>query len=49
MNEKTIYFWLCWVFLAVHGLSLGVSGDYSLVVVCRLLLAVASVVAEHRL
>ena len=35
--------------LAVHGLSLGVSGDYSLVVVCRLLLAVASVVAEHRL
>ena len=27
-----IYFWLCWVFVAVHRLSLVVSGDYSLVV-----------------
>ena len=26
-----IYFWLCWVFVAVHGLSLvAVSGGYSL-------------------
>ena len=25
-----IYFWLCWVFIAAHGLSLvAVSGDYS--------------------
>ena len=29
-----ICFWLCWVFIAVHGLSLAVvSGGYSLVVV----------------
>ena len=37
---KYIYFWLCWVFVAVCGLSL--------VVVSRLLIAVASLVAEHR-
>ena len=36
-----IYFWLCWVFVAAHGLSL--------VVVQGLLIAVASLVAEHRL
>ena len=33
-----IYLWLCWVFVAAHGLSLVVSG---------LLIVVASVVAEH--
>ena len=38
---KNIYFCLCWAFIAVHRLSLAV--------VCSLLLAVASVVAEHRL
>jgi len=43
-------FWLHWVFVALHGLSLAaVSGDYSLAVVHRLLIAVASLVAEHRL
>ena len=35
------YFWQCWVFDAVRGLSL--------VVVLRLLTVVASLVAEHRL
>ena len=40
------YFWLCWVFVAAHRLSLVVaSGGYSLAVLYRLL-AVASLVAE---
>ena len=44
-----IYFWLCWVFVAAHGLSLlAESGGYSLVL-RGLLIAVASLVAEHRL
>ena len=44
------YFWLCWVFVAVHRLSL-VAGNrgYSLVAVCRLPIDVASLVGEHRL
>ena len=50
--KKIVYFnffWLYWVF-AAHGLSLVVeSGGYSLVVVCGLLIAVASLVASHRL
>ena len=34
-----IYFWLRWVFVAVHRLSLAtVSGDYSFTVVCGLLI-----------
>ena len=37
----TIDFWLCWVSVILCGLSL--------TVVCGLLIAVASVVAEHRL
>ena len=51
LNKPFIFnFLLCWVFVAVHGLSLvAVSGDYSLVVVLWLLIAVASLVAEHRL
>ena len=46
-----IYFWLCWVFVAAGGLSLvAVSGSYSLLqLVYRLLIAVASLVAEHGL
>ena len=36
-----IYFWLHWAFVAARGLSL--------LVVCGLLTAVASLVAEHRL
>ena len=44
-----IYFWLCWVFIAVCRLSLvAVSGE-TLVVVSGLLIEVASLVAEHRL
>ena len=43
-------FWLCWVFIAAHGLSLVVERrSRSLALVCRLLVAVASLVAEHRL
>ena len=39
-----------WVFAAVRGLSLvAASGGYSLGVVCGFLVAVASLVAEHRL
>ena len=45
-----IYFWLRWVFVAAHGLSLvAASRGYSSVAVRRLLIAVASLVAEHRL
>ena len=43
-------FWPCWVFVAAHGLSLVAgSGGSSLAVVCRLLVVVASLVAECRL
>ena len=43
------YFWLCWV-LIVRGLPLAaVIGGYSLLVVCGLLIVVASLVAEHGL
>ena len=38
---SSIYFWLCWVFVAPHGLPL--------VAVHGLLIAVASIVAEHGL
>ena len=40
----------CWGLIAVHRLSLvAASWGYPLVVVHRLLIAVASLVAEHRL
>ena len=44
------YFWLCWVLVAAHGLSL-VGGEQALlfVAVRGLLIAVASLVAEHGL
>ena len=46
---KIVYFlWLCWVFVAVHRLSLGAaSGGCSLVAVRGLLTVAASPVAEH--
>jgi len=45
-----IYIWLRWVFVPSHGLSLVMaSRGYSLIAVCRLLIAVASLVAEHGL
>ena len=48
--KKFIYFCLHWVFVAVRGLSLvAASGAYSFIVVCGLLIAVASLVVEHRL
>ena len=43
-----IYFWLYWVFAAVCELSpITASRGYSLLVVCRLLTTLASLVAEH--
>ena len=43
-------YWLCGIFVAIHWLSLVVAGEgYSLVVVYKLLTAVASLVAEPRL
>ena len=44
-------FGLLWVFIAAHELSVVVamSGSYSLVAVFRFLLAMASLVVEHRL
>ena len=45
-----IYFWLRWVFIAVHGLSSSCSKwGLLFVVVCRLLVAVASLVVERGL
>ena len=44
------YFWLHWVFIAAHRLSLVViSRGCSLVALCVPLIAVASIVAEHGL
>ena len=42
---------LLWVFIAAHELSVvvAVNGSYSLVVVFRFLLVMASLVVEHRL
>ena len=46
---KFIFVWLHWVFVAECGPSLAeVSGDYSLVAVHGFLIAVASLVVEHR-
>ena len=43
-----IYFWLPWVFVAACGLSLvAENGGYSLAAVLRLLIAVASLLAEQ--
>ena len=45
-----IYFWLHWVFVAAHRLSLVVaSGGYSFIAVRRLLVVVASLFEEHGL
>ena len=45
-----LFFLAQWVFAAAHGLSLvAMSGSYSLVAVPRLLISVASLVAEFRL
>ena len=48
--KKLINFWLCWVIIAVHGLSLVIeSRGYSIVAEHRFLTIVTSLVAEHRL
>ena len=45
-----IYFWLHWVFIAAHGLSLvTVSRGLLFAVVCGFLIEVASLVVEHGL
>ena len=45
-----LYFWLCWVFIAVRGLSLVVASRGSpLVAMHGLLVLVVSLVVEHRL
>ena len=45
-----MYFWLCWVFIAVcRPFLVAESGVYSLVAVCRLLTAVVSLVVQQGL
>ena len=44
------FIWLCWVFVADHGLSLVVGSESSsLVAVHGLLMVVASPIAKHQL
>ena len=46
----SFYFWLCWVFTAAQALFLAAtSSGYSLIGVRRLLIVVASLIAEHGL
>ena len=42
------FFCLCWVFVALHGLSLAAVSRGYFVVVCRLLTVVLSLVVEHK-
>ena len=43
LNLSILFIWLYWIFVAASGLSIVmVSGSYTLVVVCGLLIAVAS-------
>ena len=44
-----IYFWPCWVFVAVHGFSLLVVRGCHPLVLCSPLTGVAPLVAVHRL
>ena len=45
-----IYIWLCWISVAAcRPFLVAESRNYCLVAVCRLLIAVASLVVEHRL
>jgi len=46
--NEFIYFWLHWVFVAAHELSfIMASGGLFFIAVIRLLIAVASLIAEH--
>ena len=48
--HSIFFFWLRWVSVAAHGLSLVAASEGLLfIVMCGLLTAVASLVAEHRL
>ena len=47
-KKKIIYFWVCWVFVAVCFSLVVASGSYSLVAVHGLLVVVASRCREHR-
>ena len=50
ISRKYIFFWLCWVFIAVHGLPLVVSSrGYSLLRCVGFSLRWLLFVAEHRL
>ena len=51
MNFIYFYFWLHWVFVAAHGLSLVMAGgdSYCLVAMHGLLIAEAFLVVEHKL
>ena len=44
-----IYPWLCWIFIAARAFSGCSERGLLPVVVCRLLMAVASLVTEHEL
>ena len=47
--KSFVYFWLCWVFVAVHRLSLVAAiGGYSLVLVHGLLVVMALLAGKHR-
>ena len=48
LKKKIIYFWLHWIFVAVHTGSLWLREQGLLFVVLRLLTAVAFLVVEHR-
>ena len=43
-----IYFWLCWIFIAAHGLSLCNEWGLLFIVLHGLLIMVTSLVGEHR-
>ena len=45
--QKTLYFWLHWVCCCTNFFPVAESGDYSVVAVCRLLVAVAFLIVGH--
>ena len=50
MGYYIYVFWLCWIFVAVHRLSLvSATTGYSLIAVHRLLIVLASLTEGHRL
>ena len=50
LDQLSLHTHIYWVFVAAWGLSLvAASGGYSLAVVCKLLITVVFLVAEHRL